>query len=468
MQMQATTKQCGMAAALVFALAFCAAAYAQQPGRQDAAPPSVTTQEAAAETSAEAAGEMTVPFAEIRLFAEVFARVKRDYVEPVDDKLLMENAIRGLLSGLDPHSDYLSRQEYKDTHEDTAGEFGGLGIEVGLEDGFVRVIAPIDDTPADKAGVRAGDIIIRLDGKSIQGLDLDESVGMMRGEPGAPIVLTIVREGEERPIEITVVRDIIKVRSVRARTLQPGYVYLRVTQFQSHTARLLRDAVERLGRDNPGGVKGAVLDLRNNPGGSLDSAVEVSDAFLQEGLIVYTQGRTADSETRFHARPGDIIDGAPLVAIVNGGSASASEIVAGALQDHGRAVILGEKTFGKGSVQVILPMSNGEAIKLTTARYYTPSGRSIQALGVAPDIDTRNLALRRDSATALPPITESRLSGHLENATEGEADDAADAEAARARAVAENRSLAETDYPLYEALNLLKSLTIAQSRMAQP
>jgi carboxyl-terminal processing protease len=400
-----------------------------------------------------------IPFDEIRTFADIFSRVKKSYVETVDDKKLMKSAIRGMLAGLDPHSNYLDADEYKDLHEGTTGQFGGLGIEVGIEDGFVKVIAPIDDTPAQRAGVKAGDIIIRLDDKSVKGIGLDEAVKMMRGKPGDPIVLTIVREGEEKPLKIKIVRAVIKVKSVKSRVLEPGYHYLRITQFQSHTAELLRKAIERLRSESKGPLKGVILDLRNNPGGVLNGAVSVSDIFLEDGLIVYTEGRTEDSASRFHAKPGDMIDGVPLVVIVNGGSASASEIVAGALQDHKRAIILGEKTFGKGSVQTILPMNNGDAIKLTTARYYTPSGRSIQAKGITPDIELHSLRVARNTDKDFLQVKESQLTGHLKS-------DGSE-EKKKQKAADEGTELAETDYPLFEALNLLKSLVIINSRLTE-
>lgn len=400
-----------------------------------------------------------VPFDEIRTFADVFARVKKDYVEDVDDSKLMENAIQGMLSGLDPHSAYLGKAEYKNLHEGTVGEFGGLGIEIGEEGGFIKVIAPIDDTPAYRAGIKAGDVIMRLDGKSLKGTGLSEAVKLMRGKPGEPVTLTIMREGQEQPLNITIVRDVITVKSVKSRILEPGYLYLRITQFQSHTAELLRKAISRFKEENPAGISGVVLDLRNNPGGVLNSAVNVSDAFLEEGLIVYTEGRDTGSTSDFRAKPGDLVDGAPMVVLVNGGSASASEIVAGALQDQGRAIILGEKTFGKGSVQTILPMSNGDAVKLTTARYYTPAGRSIQALGIEPDIKTRNLSLKRDTDEDFSRVTESQLNRHLKNAEQKPTD--------TSRMENTDQPLAERDYPLYEALNLLRSLAIINSRAAK-
>lgn len=412
----------------------------------------------AEESQAEEKTEASIPFDEIRVFADIFARVKKDYVEPVEDKKLMKSAIRGLLSGLDPHSAYLDEADYQDLQEGTSGEFGGLGIEVGLEDGFVKVISPIDDTPAQRAGIQAGDVIIRLDDKSVKGIGLDEAVKLMRGKVGEPIVLTIVRDGVEKPLKIKIVRAIIKITSVKSRILEPGYFYLRITQFQSHTAELLRKAIERLREKDKETIKGVVLDLRNNPGGVLSGAISVSDIFLDEGLIVYTEGRTKDSASRFHAKPGDMIDGAPLVVLVNGGSASASEIVAGALQDLKRAIIVGEKTFGKGSVQTILPMNNGDAIKLTTARYYTPSGRSIQAKGIVPDIELQSLKVTRNADREFLQVKESQLTGHLENKDKsGEKETSTEKKKA---------SLAETDYPLFEALNLLKSLAIINSRLA--
>jgi len=414
-----------------------------------------------AEPAAEEKSGPAIPFAEIRVFADIFARVKKDYVESVEDEKLMKSAIRGMLSGLDPHSTYLDEKEYKDLHEGTTEEFGGLGIEVGVEDGFVKVIAPIDDTPAQRAGIKAGDVIIRLDDKSVKGIGLDEAVKLMRGKPGDPIVLTIVREGVEKPLKIKIVRAIIKVTSVKSRSLEPGYLYLRVTQFQSHTAELLRKAIERLREENKEGIKGVVLDLRNNPGGVLNGAISVSDIFLEEGLIVYTEGRTRDSAAKYHAKPGDMVGGVPLVVIVNGGSASASEIVAGALQDHKRAIILGEKTFGKGSVQTILPMNNGDAIKLTTARYFTPSGRSIQAKGIVPDIELRSLSVTADTDKDFMQVKESHLSGHLKS--DGESKEKT--EEKKDSPDKKDVSLAESDYPLFEALNLLKSLVIINSRL---
>jgi carboxyl-terminal processing protease len=364
-----------------------------------------------------------------------------------------------MLSGLDPHSAYLDADAYRDLQVGTTGEFGGLGIEVGMEDGFVKVITPIDDTPAQRAGVKAGDLVIRLDEKPVKGMTLQEAVNIMRGKVGTSITLTIIREGEEKPLKITIVRDIIKVKSVRYRTLEPGFAYVRISQFQSPTGENLLDAIEELKAENGGNLKGLVLDLRNNPGGVLNAAVDVSDAFLEEGLIVYTEGRIANARMQFSATPDQVLNGAPLVVLVNGGSASASEIVAGALQDHKRAVILGTQTFGKGSVQTIQPLNNETALKLTTARYFTPSGRSIQAEGIMPDITLDPLQVTKGESPMVESLKEADLSRHLENGNgkvNGQADDKTEAE--------DKTSLAQTDYQLYEALNILKGMVILQGR----
>jgi carboxyl-terminal processing protease len=332
----------------------------------------------------EAAESTTIPFEGLKTFSEVYGRIRQDYVEPVPDGKLLEDAIRGMLSGLDPHSSYLDAEQYNELKVGTTGQFGGLGIEVGMENGFIKVISPIDDTPAQKAGIKAGDLIIRLDDKPVKGMSLTDAVKSMRGEPGSAISLTVVREGVEQPLKIKIVRDIIKVKSVKSRMLEEGYGYVRITSFQAKTGESMVEAINELRK--AGDLKGLVLDLRNNPGGVLNAAVSVSDAFLDNGLVVYTDGRIEDSKMKFNATPGDILKDAPMVVLINAGSASASEIVAGALQDHKRAIVMGEKTFGKGSVQTILPTSNGGAVKLTTARYYTPSRRSIQAEGITPDV----------------------------------------------------------------------------------
>ena len=403
--------------------------------------------------------QATLPVEELRTFSDVFGRIKNDYVESVEDKELLENAIRGMLTGLDPHSSYLDVDQFKELQVGTSGQFGGLGIEVGMEDGFVKVIAPIDDTPAQRAGVQAGDLVIRLDDTPVKGMSLSDAVKIMRGEPGTDIELTIVREGLDKPLQVTITRDIIKVKSVKRRTLEPGYGYLRISQFQSKTADYLEDAIRDLKKENEDNLKGLVLDLRNNPGGVLNGAVAVSDAFLTKGLIVYTEGRIDDSRLRFNATPDDLLNGKPIVVLVNQGSASASEIVAGALQDHKRAIILGSKTFGKGSVQTILPLSGGTALKLTTARYFTPSGRSIQAEGITPDIELESLKVAAVEKS-LDPLSEADLSGHLDNGNgkKGKGGKKADEDE-------DNGDLAQSDYQLYEALNMLKGLSILQERM---
>ncbi|MES9869163.1 MAG: S41 family peptidase [Sedimenticola sp.] len=411
--------------------------------------------------SAEKAGDNGLPMQELRAFADIFGRIKQDYVEPVDDRELLEYAIRGMLSGLDPHSSYLNAEEFQDLQVGTKGEFGGLGIEVGMEDGFVKVIAPIDDTPAQRAGVQAGDLIVKLDGKPIKGMNLDEAVNIMRGKPGTEIVLTIVREGTEKPIEITIVRDIIKVVSVKGRLLEDDFAYLRIAHFQARTTEDMLKLISELKSKSGNGLKGLILDLRNNPGGVLNGAVSVSDAFLSEGDIVYTKGRVDESKLDFSAAPDDVMEGAPMVVLVNGGSASASEIVAGALQDNQRAVIMGSRTFGKGSVQTIIPVNNSTAIKLTTARYFTPSGRSIQAEGIEPDIVLSNLKVEAVNGGKEQSIKEADLAGHLENGDEGKP---GDGDAGDQQNDENGRSLAEKDYQLNEALNLLKGLYILQRK----
>ncbi len=402
-----------------------------------------------------------LPLEELRTFTDILGKIKSDYVEPVEDKVLLESAIRGMLSGLDPHSSYLDKDEFKDLQAGTSGEFGGLGLEVGMEDGFVKVIAPIDDTPASRGGIHAGDLIIRLDDTPLQGMPLNEAVKLMRGPAGTNITLTIIRKGEEKPLKITLTRAVIKVKSVKAHTLEPGFGYLRVSQFQSQTGDNLIEAVKKLKQENGGKLKGMVLDLRNNPGGVLSAAVAVSDAFLESGLIVYTEGRVKGSQLKYSATSDDVLKGAPLVVLVNGGSASASEIVAGALQDHRRAVVMGGKTFGKGSVQTILPMTNDTALKLTTARYFTPNGRSIQAEGIVPDIVLHDVKLMAAEKSALEPLKEADLNRHLSNGKiNGDKPGAVPA----AGADKAKEPLVSTDYQLYEALNLLKGLTVLQTR----
>ena len=396
-----------------------------------------------------------VPFEDLRVFAEVFGRIKSDYVERVPDKKLLEEAIQGMLNGLDPHSSYLNEEDYRELRVGTSGEFGGVGIEVGMEDGFLKVIAPIDDTPAARAGIKAGDTIIKLDDKTVKGMALDDAVKLMRGKPGTKIELTITREGREKPFDVTLERAVIKVVSVKGRLLEPGYLYIRLSQFQTHTAEDLIKTISRLKGQGP--VRGLILDLRNNPGGVLNAAVAVSDAFLESGLIVYTEGRVKDSQLRFQAAPDDVLDGAPIVVLVNGGSASASEIVAGALQDHKRAVVMGRQTFGKGSVQTIIPINERTALKLTTARYFTPNGRSIQADGIKPDIELAEVKVAK-SGEGGAKLRESDLGGHLANPN--------GSTPAKGDRKDDDRPLVEQDYELAEALNLLKGLSILQQQKA--
>ena len=391
-----------------------------------------------------------IPFEDLQAFTEVFSKVKSDYVESVDDKKLIEDAIRGMLSGLDPHSAFLNTSEFSDLKIGTTGQFGGLGIEVGMENGFVKVISPIDDTPASRAGVQASDLIIKLDERSVKGMTLNEAVKIMRGKPNTSIDLTIVREGEPKPLVISITREIIRVKSVKNRMLEPGFGYVRITNFQSRTTTDLLKAISDLQKEER--LKGMVLDLRNNPGGVLNGAVGVSDAFIDDGLIVYTEGRIDDSSHRYLATPGDSLNGAPLVVLVNGGSASASEIVAGAIQDHKRGIIMGTKSFGKGSVQTIQELRNGSAVKLTTARYFTPNGRSIQATGIEPDIKLSTVKLPETDEKARETYSESDLEGRLSNPN-GDQSGAGDKKD-------DGEALAKSDFQLYEALNLLKGLII--------
>src|SRR3954462_5950176 len=369
-----------------------------------------------------------LPIEDLRAFTEVFGRIKNDYVEPVEDKKLISEAINGMLSGLDPHSAYLDVEAFRDLQVGTQGEFGGLGIEVGMEDGFVKVVAPIEDTPAWRAGLKSGDLIIKLDEANVKGMTLNDAVKRMRGKPNTPITLTFVRKGDTKPRVVTLTRAVIQLQSVKSKLLERGYAYFRATQFQEHTGETLAKAAEKMFKDNTGPMKGIILDLRNDPGGLLNGAVAISSAFLStESLVVYTEGRTEDAKMKLFARPEYYLRGSkddylkklpkemktlPMVVLVNTGSASASEIVAGALQDHKRAVVMGTQTFGKGSVQTILPLGNSTAIKLTTARYYTPNGRSIQAKGIVPDIVLDDGSAGRDPALKL---READLDKHLSN-----------------------------------------------------
>jgi len=399
--------------------------------------------------------EGALPIKELRTFADIFGRIKSDYVESISDEKLLEYAIRGMLSGLDPHSAYLDEKSFKHLQEGTSGQFGGLGIEVGMEDGFIKVISPIDDTPAQRAGLESGDLIIRLDDQSVKGMTLGDAVKLMRGKPGSPIELLVIREGVDKPLTFTIKRALIKVASVKSRMLAPGYAYVRLSQFQLRSAADMLAGIEKLTKQADGQLKGLVLDLRNNPGGILNAAVDVSDAFLEDGLIVYTDGRVDDSKLRFNATPGDVLHGAPIVVLVNNGSASASEIVAGALQDRHRAIIMGNQSFGKGSVQTVIPVSRTTAIKMTTARYYTPSGRSIQAEGITPDIELDRVKVESAKKGLIKPLKEADLAGHLSAGKEEDNSEQATNDKPK-------EPLSIRDYPLYEALNMLKGLQVFQ------
>jgi|ACQI01.1.fsa_nt_gi carboxyl-terminal processing protease len=398
------------------------------------------------------AGKLNLPMEELRSFVEVYERVSRYYVDSVEDNKLLEGAIGGMLSNLDPHSAYLPAETFKKMEEHTSGEFGGLGMEVGMEDGFIKVISPIDDTPAQKAGILAGDLIIRLDDKPVKGKSLMEAVKLMRGKPGSKIKLTIAREGETSPIILELTRAIIKVNSVRSKLLTNGMGYVRISQFQLRTGSDLIKAINELEKENESPLNGLVLDLRNNPGGVLRAAVQVSDAFLKEGLIVYTKGRIEDSKMTFEAKNGDALLGQPIVVIINEGSASASEIVAGALQDQKRGLIVGRPSFGKGSVQTLMPLNNGGAIKLTTARYYTPHGHSIQAKGIEPDIIINRVKVEKIESKGFDRVKERDLSGHLENHKNTAKEDSTESV----------DDLLAKDFELFEALNLLKGMYFAQ------
>jgi carboxyl-terminal processing protease len=425
---------------------------------------------------------LPLPLDDLRQFTDVFGAIKANYVEPIEDKKLITEAISGMLSGLDPHSAYLDAEGFKELQVGTQGEFGGLGIEVGTEDGFVKVVSPIEDTPAARAGVKAGDLIIKIDDKSTKGLALNDAVKLMRGKPKTPITLTLARKNETKPIVIVVVRDIIRVQSVKSKMIEPGYGYVRVTQFQEHTVENMVKAIENLAKAGP--MKGFVLDLRNDPGGLLHGAVGVTAAFVPaRATVVTTDGRNDDAKRKYIASPEDYLRGTrddyltrlpaymktvPMVVLVNGGSASASEIVAGALQDYKRASVIGTQTFGKGSVQSILPLTNNTAIKLTTARYYTPNGRSIQAKGITPDFLVEETA---EGDITQYRVREADLTRHLSNKVEAEektaipkptAKDGAADEKAKDRKPIELGSA--DDYQLQQAMNHLQGRTVAVAK----
>ena len=421
----------------------------------------VTTQ-VAAPLLAQEAKKNTNVYEQLDLFGDIFERIRVQYVEEVDDADLIEAAINGMLTSLDPHSGYLPPADAEAMQEQTRGEFGGLGIEVTQEEGFVKVVSPIDGTPADNAGIEAGDFVTHVDGESVLGLTLDEAVDLMRGPVGSEIVITVVREGEE-PFDVSIIRDTIKLTAVRARTEQDTVV-LRVTTFNDQTYSNLEEGLNEQ-VEAAGGwdkINGVVVDLRNNPGGLLTQAIKVSDAFLDKGEIVSTRGRNPEDGERFNATEGDLASGKPLVVLINGGSASASEIVAGALQDHNRAVVVGTKSFGKGSVQTVMPLRGDGAMRLTTARYYTPSGRSIQALGVSPDILVEQPRRKPDeeeeeTKTNRPGRTEADLRGSLDNDSLTE-DEIRQIEEDRARAE-EAAKLREEDYQLAYAIDVLRGLS---------
>ncbi|MCO6420036.1 S41 family peptidase [Siccirubricoccus sp. KC 17139] len=412
----------------------------------------------------------------LNLFGDVFERVRAEYVEPINDRDAIENAINGMLAGLDPHSSYLNQRSYRDMQVQTRGEFGGLGIEVTQEGGYIKVISPIDETPASRAGVKAGDLITHLNGKSVQGLTLQEAVEQMRGERGTSIRITIRREGADRPIELSLTREVIRPQVVRFRVEGGDIGYIRVTSFNEQTDVGLRRAIQTIRQQAGNNLKGLILDLRNNPGGLLDQAVQVSDEFLDQGEIVSTRARRPEDAQRWNAKAGDVAQGLPMVVLINGGSASASEIVAGALQDHRRAIILGVKSFGKGSVQTVMPIPGQGAIRLTTARYYTPSGRSIQGTGIEPDIEV--LAQRQEATANIPREREADLRRALRN--EGGVQQPAGAAipplqlppgvAERVTrlppegAPALDLTKPETDFQLQQGLSLLRNMSAAQAQ----
>jgi carboxyl-terminal processing protease len=430
-----------------------------------------------------------LPIDDLRAFAEVFGKIKSDYVETVEDKKLISEAISGMLTGLDPHSTYMDPDAFKDMQASTQGEFGGLGIEVGMEEGLVKVISPIEDSPAYAAGIKSGDLIMKLDDKLVKGMSLNDAVKIMRGKPDTSIVLTILRKNEAKPLVVTLVRAIIKNKSVKYKLTEPGYAYVRVTQFQEHTGEDLAKAIKTMHAENKGPFKGFVLDLRNDPGGLLNGAVGVSAAFLpKDALVVYTEGRAPDSKMNLTVSPENYARGGiandymrdippdlktvPMVVLINAGSASASEIVAGALQDHKRATLIGIRTFGKGSVQTIMPMNNGAAIKLTTARYFTPKGRSIQAKGIEPDFYVE------DGTDQSNNIHEADLNRHLSNPKDAQAGVPAKVEAANpakeaAKEKMKEKKFAEPTAPIEpaskddiqfaQAMNFLKGQPVIKS-----
>ncbi len=400
--------------------------------------------------------EAVLPLEDLRVFAESFKRIRSSYVDEITDQDLLVFAVKGMLAELDPHSAYLDKEAIKDFEESTTGNYGGLGIEIIKEQNFIKVISPIDDTPASQAGIESGDLITNLDGTSVKGMSINDAVKIMRGEPETKIDITIIKKRSGEVIDLSLTRRLVKVSSVRQRYLEEGFGYLRIAQFQARTAQEVREAIIKL--KDSGDLKGLIIDLRNNPGGILRASVDVADTFLDKGLIVYTSGRLQESQKRYEARPGDMLSGIPIVTLVNEGSASASEILAGALQDQERSIVIGTNTFGKGSVQTIIPITETRAVKLTTARYFTPNGRSIQAEGIIPDINVPKHRVISPKRGTLK-ISEKSLSGHLTN--EKSSRDKVDEEEK------ENSDLVFRDFQLYQALNVLTGLYKLNTRVSK-
>lgn len=433
----------------------------------DAIEPVIPQAELDIETSAvEPTQTEQLPLDDLRKFTDIFGKIKNDYVEEIDDATLLKYAIRGMLSGLDPHSAYLEPSAFSDLQENTSGTFGGVGIEVGMENGFVKVIAPIDDTPAQKGGIMSGDLIIKLDETPVKGMSLDQAVDTMRGKAGTKIKLTIVRAGEREPLEFTLTRAIIQVTSVKTLPLDDKYGYIRITQFQAQTGSDFAKGLEKL-KEQTSPLSGIIIDLRNNPGGVLLAAVDVADQLIDKGLIVYTKGRSKASEISYSAKQGDSLKGIPIIVLIDGGSASASEILAGALQDHNRAVVMGTQSFGKGSVQNVMAIDEEYGLKLTTARYYTPNGRSIQAQGIVPDIEVNRAKLSDEKQSNM--FKEADLAGHLSNGnseTETETKNKKSTDDDTSEEAKQKQMLAK-DFQLQEALNLLKALDILKIKEKQ-
>ena len=414
------------------------------------APPALSAAPASASTAAGTADRVDLD--DIRNFSRVYEIARQAYVEKLDNKTLMKAAISGMLSGIDPHSEYLDKDGLAELNEDTTGQYSGLGIEVMQIDGGLRIVAPIDDTPASRAGIKPGDSIVKIDGKLVDSENIDDMFKKLRGDPGSKVTLTILHEKSDKPVDYPLMREKISVTSVKVRELEPGYAYIRLSQFQDDTAPDMEKKLGELIKKN-GAQKGAVLDLRSNPGGLLTAAVGVSDDFLDSGTIVTTRGRLQDSNLSFSAHPGDLLNGAPMIVLVDNGTASAAEIVSGALKDNHRALIIGRRTFGKGVVQTVLPLDADHAVKITTARYYTPNGTSIQAEGIKPDIALADLAVNKADSPAVLVSSEADLPNHLanESANTGDIDNDGSTE---------NAKLATQDYALSQALNVLKGMAL--------